>query len=141
MRHYLAVIGVAGMLLAATACNPPDNRDADLKALRDLEVQWVKDIATKDVEKFASYYTDDASLLATGASANGKDAIRAMLKGMLSDPNFSLTFQGTRAEVAKSGELGFTQGTYSMTFSNPETQQPMTDKGKYVTVFKKLADG
>jgi len=142
MRKFLAVIGLTGLLLAVTACNPPDNRDADAKALRDLEAQWVKDIATKDVEKFASYYTDDASFLPPSSPAvTGKAAIRDMLKAMLSDPNFSLTFTGTKAEVAKSGDVGWTQGNYTMTISDPVTKQPVTDKGKYITVFRKGSDG
>jgi ketosteroid isomerase-like protein len=32
-------------------------------------------------------------------------------------------------------------GTYSMTTSAPKGKKPVTDKGKYVTVFRKQADG
>ena len=38
-------------------------RDADIKAVKDVEADWVKDIAAKDADKFASYYSDDASFL------------------------------------------------------------------------------
>jgi ketosteroid isomerase-like protein len=60
---------------------------------------------------------------------------------MLADPNFKLQFEATKADVAKSGDIAYTQGTYSMTMSDPKTKQPVTDKGKYVTVYKKQADG
>jgi ketosteroid isomerase-like protein len=33
------------------------------KAIKDTEAAWSKTSAAKDAEKFASYYTDDASLL------------------------------------------------------------------------------
>ena len=69
MKNYLVALGVAALILVATACTPPDNRETDAKALRELEARWVKDIATKDVEKFASYYTDDASFLPPSAPA------------------------------------------------------------------------
>jgi ketosteroid isomerase-like protein len=43
----------------------------------------------------------------------------------------------SRVEVAKSGDLGYTQGTYTMTTTDPKTKKPVTDKGKC----KKQADG
>src|ERR1039457_2637403 len=61
-------------------------------------------IAAKDFEKFMGYYADDASVLMPNAPAiNGKDAIRAAFKPFFDDPNFAMTFQGSRFEVAKSG--------------------------------------
>ena len=59
----------------------------------------------------------------------------------MDDPNFSLTFATTRADVAKSGDLGYTVGAYTMTMSDPKTKKSITDKGKYVTAYKKQADG
>jgi ketosteroid isomerase-like protein len=35
----------------------------------------------------------------------------------------------------------FTQGTYTMTMTNPKTKKPVTGKGKYLTVYRKQADG
>jgi uncharacterized protein (TIGR02246 family) len=142
MKRRIAAVLTVGFALAAAGCNAPDTRDADVKALKDLEAQWVKDIATKDPEKWVAYYTDDASFLPQGSpTVTGKEALRGLIKSLVSDPNFALTFQSSRQEVGKSGDLGYTQGSYTMTVSNPETKQPMTDKGKYLTVFKKLADG
>ena len=60
---------------------------------------------------------------------------------MLADPNFALTFQSTQAEASKGGDFVYTVGTYSMTVSNPKDKKPVTDKGKYLTVFKKQANG
>jgi ketosteroid isomerase-like protein len=37
--------------------------------------------------------------------------------------------------------LGYTQGTYTLTITDPKTKKPVTDKGKYVTAYKKQADG
>jgi ketosteroid isomerase-like protein len=60
---------------------------------------------------------------------------------MLADPNFSLTFQSTRAMASKGGDMVYSQGTYTMTITEPKTKKLMTDKGKYLTVFTKQADG
>ncbi len=144
---YLRFSMLVSLLLLAftTACTqapPPDTHDADVQALKDTEAAWVKVIAAKDFEKSVSYYADDASVLMPNApTINGKDAIRAAFKPFLDDPNFAMTFQGSRFEVAKSADLGYTQGTYTMTMTDPKTKKPVTDKGKYVTVYKKQADG
>jgi ketosteroid isomerase-like protein len=47
----------------------------------------------------------------------------------------------TRAEASKGGDFVYTIGTYSMTVSNPKDKKPITDRGKYLTVFKKQPDG
>ena len=137
----------ASLLLLAftTACTqapPPDTHDADVQSLKDTEAAWAKAMAAKDFEKSMTYYADDASLLVSNAPAfNGKDAIRAAMKPMFDDANFALAFQASRVEVAKSAELGYTQGTYTMTLTDPRTKKPFTDKGKYLTTYKKQADG
>jgi uncharacterized protein (TIGR02246 family) len=145
MLRYGSLVGCVGLFALTIACTNtavPDTREADIKAVKDAEAAWVKDVATKDVDKFASYYSDDASVLMPNAPIiNGKDNIKAALKPMLADPNFALTFQSTRAEASKGGDLVYTVGTYSMTMSAPKVKKPITDKGKYLTVFKKQADG
>jgi uncharacterized protein (TIGR02246 family) len=119
----------------------PDTRDADIAAVKAAEAAWVKDAATKDVEKFTNYYTDDAVvLLANAPMFDGKEAIKGALKPMLADPNFTIEFHATRAEAAKSGDQVVTVGVYTMTLSGPD-KKPVPDKGKYLTVYKKQADG
>ena len=57
------------------------------------------------------------------------------------DPNFSIRFSTDKAEVAKSGEVGYTHGTYTMTMSDPNTKKPLREKGKYVTIYARQPDG
>lgn len=71
----------------------------------------------------------------------GKDAMRKALQPMLADPNLKLEFSSQRVEVARSGDVAFTQGTYQLTVTNGKTKKPIIDKGTYVTGFKKQADG
>ena len=131
---------------AAGCSNAPapvaDTRDADVRAVHDVEAAWVKDVATKDADKFASYFTDDGAGLYPGApTLNGKAAIKAGMAPFLADPNFSLTFQSTHAEASKGGDMVYSYGTYTLTMTNPKTKKPATDKGKFLTVFEKQADG
>lgn len=121
---------------------PPDTRAADLQAVKDVEAAWVKDVTTKDPDKWASYFAEDGSGLYPGAGIlDGKAAIKAAMTPILADPNFSLTFQSTRAMASKGGDMVYSQGTYTMTMTDPKTKKPMTDKGKYLTVYTKQPDG
>ena len=140
-RSLFACLGLLALTGACTS-TVPDTREADVKAVKNVEAAWVKDIATKDVDKFARYYSDDASLLMPNApTISGRENIRAALKPLLADPNFALTFQATRAEASKGGDFVYTVGTYSMTMSRPADKTVATDQGKYLTVFQKQSDG
>jgi uncharacterized protein (TIGR02246 family) len=144
MKSFAALCPALVLAFIMTACNqaPPDTHDADVKAISDLEAQWNKDYAAKDGDKIASYYADDAVLIVPGTAAiQGKEAIRDSMKGMLADPVFSLKFQPTKVDVAKSGDLGYTWGTYQLTVTDPATKKPVNDHGSYVTTYRKQSDG
>jgi uncharacterized protein (TIGR02246 family) len=142
------LVSLSSFLLVAlagcTSAPPPPVVDvaAEQTKLRDLEAGWVKDAAAKDLEKCVAHYAGDAVLIMPGApAAKGKEAIQAAWKGLLADPNLKLNFSSDRVEISQSGDMATTQGSYTMTMTKPKTKKPMEDKGSYVTVFKKQADG
>ena len=140
LRYGLLLLPL--MFMTGCAVSSPDTHETDVKALKDLETAWVKDANTKDPEKFASYYTEDGSILLPNAPIiTGKAAIRDALKPLFSDPNFALQFSSTKQDVSKSGDLGYTVGTYTLTVTNEKDKKPLNDKGKYSTIYKKQADG
>ena len=148
MKKKLAALCIFAALALFTSCNQApqtqtaDNHDADIQALKDNEAQWNKDYQSKDVEKLLAHYTDDAVLMSPGSPAShGKDAIRTVLSQMVADNALTLSFAADRVEVAKSGDVAYTQGSYTITMTDPTTKKPMNDKGSYVTVYKKQADG
>ncbi len=129
------------LLAACTPAPAPDTRDADAKVIKGLESDWVKAANIKDADAFVAFYTDDASVLMPNAPIfNGKPAIKESMKPLMTDPNFSLTYIPTRVEVSKSGDMAFTQGPYKMSFSDYKGNK-FTDEGKYLTVWRKQADG
>jgi uncharacterized protein (TIGR02246 family) len=138
----LALAAVAAACKSTPPPTPPDTRAADVQAVKDVEAAWLKDVATKDAGKYASYFADDGCALYPGAATTcGREAIKALVTTYYADPNFSFTLQDTRAVASKGGDMVFTQGTYSMTVTNPKTKKSVTDKGKYVTIYMKQADG
>lgn len=144
MKAIFALCSAVVLASAMTGCNqaPPDTHDADVKAINDLEAQWNKDYAARDGDKIESYYAADAVLMAPGEPAmNGREAIHAGIKEMLSDQALTLQFQPTRVDVAKSGDLAYTWGKYQMTMTDPATKKTMNDHGGYVTTYRKQEDG
>ncbi len=125
---------------AATAI--PDTRAIDEAAIRETEAAWVKAFATKEPEKAAAFYADDAaSMLPDTPLMSGRMAIIAGMKPELGDPNFSLVFAPTKVEIAKAGDIAFTQGTFKYTTTDPKTGKRVGQAGNYVEVYKKQADG
>jgi len=147
MNRWFNRTTLLALLLLQVACTQapppaPDTRAADEKAIRDSETQWVKDFASRDMDRIGSHYTDDASVLMPDlAIMTGKDAIRAGLKDVVADPAFAIDLQTAKVEVSKGGDLAYSQGTYTFAGADPKTKKVMAEKGKYVEVYKKQADG
>jgi len=99
-------------------------------------------MASRDIEKMLSHYTDDAVLIAPGAAPmKGKAGIKEGAGPMLADSNFKLVFSPERVDVSKDASMASSQGSYEMTMTNPKTKKPETEKGSYVTVYKKTDAG
>jgi ketosteroid isomerase-like protein len=142
-KSRLALCSCVALILIASACGektPPDTRAADESTIRNLDAQWSKAAAAKDVDGSVSYYSDDASLLAPNAPiASDKHGIRAAWASLLG-PDTSLTWQASKVEVSRSGDLAYVQGVYQLT-SKDARGKPTADNGKFVEVWKKQADG
>ena len=143
--YWGAAFALAVILVGCKQAPPPpapDTHDADVKAIRDLETAAVQAIAAKDLDKACAFYADDASLFMPDAHVfNGIEAIKTAFKPFFTDKNFSFTISSEKADVAKSGDLGYGYGAYTMTMTDPKTKKVLTEKGRYVTVYKKQADG
>jgi uncharacterized protein (TIGR02246 family) len=142
MKRLAILCAAAVMALGVTACNQmSDTHDADVAALKANEAQWVQDYASKDIDKLMAHYADDAVLMVPGEpAAAGKDAIRTSMKLMLTDPALSLKFEPSKVEVAKSGDIAYTQGSYTLSLTDPQTKQLVNDHGSYVTTYRRQAD-
>ena len=135
--------GCLTAVLLAAGCGtsePKDTRAADETTLRSLDAQWAKSAAAKDVDAAVGYYSDDASLLAPNEPiASDKASIRAAWSAMLA-PDTTLNWQASKVEVARSSDLAYIMGTYQLTTADPKAK-PLADRGKFVEVWKKQADG
>lgn len=133
------------IVTAALSCGPtpqsmPDTRAADEAAIRDADIAWSSMAETRDLEAIVSYYTDDVIVLLPNMPAVvGKEAARELNRSMLAI-QLSVKWQPERVEAARSGDIGYARGTYVLTVRGPDGA-PVTDKGNYVEIWKKQADG
>jgi len=136
-----ACVLVAMLSLACQTKTVADTRAADETTLRNLDAEWSKAAGAKDIEKTVSFYSDDALVMPSNSPVlKGHAAARAMWQGMFSLPGFGGGWKATKVEVASSGDLGYVTGTYEINETDA-SGKPKTDKGKYLEVWKKQADG
>ncbi len=90
---------------------------------------------------WAGYFAENGSMVGqTSAPVVGPEAIRARMEPIFANPDFSLRWQPTRAEILIPGELGFTTGRYERHAKTKEGKTEV-EHGTYVSVWRKQADG
>jgi uncharacterized protein (TIGR02246 family) len=131
-------------VFVATACGPSATSDsgaADTAAIQALDERWSATAAKNDLEGTVEFYADDAVLLPPNAPiARDRKSIRESWAGLLG-PNTAVSWKVSKVEIAKSGELGYLYGTYSLAIRDPKGGAPVSDTGKLVEIWKKQADG
>ncbi len=146
VRRILAML--AGAMIAAGVLGSAamgqkglGKKEAAKQSLRDADQAWLKVFAGKDLDKSVQSIEDDGSMLSPNQPiATGHDAVRKQFSDFFALYNFTISWAPERVYVAHSGELGYTSGAYTFSFADASGKQ-MTDKGKYVTVWTKHADG
>jgi ketosteroid isomerase-like protein len=115
----------------------------DLKA----QVQTINDKVARanvagDMEAIYSVYADDIVYMPNYAPMiRGKEAMRKMDKEMEETGAKIISMTLTTLEVSDMGGMVYEIGTYGMAMELPGTQSPWADKGKYVSIYRKLKDG
>jgi ketosteroid isomerase-like protein len=134
-------VSISQTVAAGSPSENASNTQPAERILRDLDAQWSNAAANKDVERTIAYYSDDAIVLPPNAtSATTKDAIRNIWKDLLASPGLVITWNPTRVQLAKSGDLGWVSGTYELTM-NDASGKSTNDRGKYLEVWEKQTDG
>ena len=142
MRRMLAagaLWAVAGAAVSFAGAPPAKvDRAAEEAALKALDKAWSEAAGRKDLDATVAFMADDGETLAPNEPvARTKEAIRASWNGLMQLPDARIYWEAERAQVAASGELGYTSGFYTLTFTGPDGKT-VTDKGKYLEVWNKV---
>jgi ketosteroid isomerase-like protein len=118
----------------------PEPTDDNASTLRQLEAEFMKASAERGSQGYLSYYADDAVEVPNGAPIiQGKINI-AKTMGFLDEKDNHLTWTPVGADISRSGDLGYTYGTYEFRSKDKEGK-PFVDHGKYTSIWKKQIDG
>jgi ketosteroid isomerase-like protein len=129
------------LLMAATSSQAQKKHSTRESAIRAADQGWARVFGAKDLRGSLEFCTNDASFMAPNAPvAVGKDAIGKSFAAFFTLSDVKITWHPIRIEVARSGELGYSTGVYDMSFKDP-AGKTLTDRGKYVTVWKKQPNG
>ena len=136
MRYFF----ILSFLLFLLACS----QSIDIEREREILIQTDKEFALLSVEKgaaeaFNQYLLDNALQLPAGRNpVQGRNNIYDKMKK--NQDNYILDWSPQFAEVAKSGELGYTWGTYTLTYGD-ESGEEQKSYGKYLNIWKKQING
>ena len=146
MKH--AILALA-LCVPLAACNAPAIQNgassaetsAAAEAVKATEADLAAAYKAKDAAKIASFYAADADVVVPFMPLTKGVDQEKTLTASLADPAFGLDFTNARAEVSPAGDMAYTRGTYTVTYTNPGNKEVATQTGNYVTVFRKTAEG
>jgi ketosteroid isomerase-like protein len=111
------------------------------RALRDLDAQWSNAAAAKDLERTIAFYSDDAIVFPPNATrAATKETVRDVWKDFLAAPGLVINWKPSKVKLGHNGAMAWVSGTYELSVSDAGGK-PMNDRGKYLEVWEKQADG
>ena len=143
MRRALWLTSALVLLAGCSQTSTPSlaAQESEVSLLRKAQEAAIEAFASRNADRMVSAYSADASLMLPNSPTLQGEDLRTAIRAMAADPNFSIQFSTDRVEVAKSGEIGYTRGTYTMTMSDRNTKKVLREKGKYVTIYSKQANG
>lgn len=139
MKPTSAVARVAILLILA-ACTPRFPA-ADPQELIEADRAFARATAERGAEGWASFFSDSGRMIPNGqAEVRGRSRIEEAMAPLLSDPDYSLTWEPEGAEISAGGNLGYTWGRYSSRRLAPEGGEQIS-QGRYLTIWRRQTDG
>jgi ketosteroid isomerase-like protein len=135
----LVILALTAVLFASCSQAPDTTKiKAEVQALLDKNAA---EMTSGVIDTTMAQYADDPySLPNNGPLLHGKPAIREFFGKMMAMGMKFTTVKFTNVDVTAAGKYVHDIGTYEMTMEMPG-MGPMTDKGKYITIYERGADG
>lgn len=132
----LIALLAAGLLATSAFAREPKSANGPELLLR-LEAEFAADAAQHGHDAFLHYFAEDGVELDDGGGIVSKEEMR---KQPPWGEGTSLSWNPVHADMAASGDLGYTYGTYVFKHKD-KTGNIVTDYGKYTSIWKKQKDG
>ncbi|MFL6299142.1 MAG: YybH family protein [Terriglobales bacterium] len=139
--HVKRVLLFAILVVSAVGCLAQTKaQERDRQAIAKTEAEFQKARVDRGLEGWLSFFADDTADFTRGKPFSfTKDEMRKRLEKDF-DPADQLTWKAARIEVARSGDLAYSLGTWHLKGKNPKGEE-VEQTGKYLTVWKKQKDG
>ncbi len=140
MKIYYTSFMIIITILLFSSCKSSIDVEAENKKLLDADKKFSQTSIEKgSAEAFNLFLTDDALELPAGnVPIIGRENIYDSMK--VGQHEYQLSWEPQKAEVAMSGEMGYTWGKYIVKF-NDSNGNEITSRGKYLNIWKKQPDG
>ena len=110
----------------------------DIIAIKELHQMWTPAIVEQDFDTLIALYTEDAIVLPpNGPKVQGRAAVLEWMKALPTIADANLTIE----EIDGYGDLAFARGAYFMTMMPEGSSEPIQDRGKFIEIRRKQADG
>jgi len=110
------------------------------QALLDADKAFDLATAERGLDGWMSFFAEDARINTPGGILEGQATLRKFYSGMFARKNFSIRWKPLYAEASQDGTLGYTLGAAEIS-SDDESGVRQKRSGRYLTVWRKLADG
>jgi len=114
--------------------------DAAMAALLQVDRDFAKTGAAKNIDSFMSFIAEDVRFYSEGVMRTGKLIFREGWAKGFADPNWTISWAPLYAEAAQSADVGYTTGSFEIHDKTPDGT-PVVRKGSYVTIWRKQSDG
>jgi len=135
----LSLIVFLFLWISLSSCTSKIDLEKEKNDLLKTDIEFSKTSVEKGAaEAFYLYLTDDAVQLPAGLPPIvGREKIRENMSG---SSKAVLKWEPAKAEVAKSGDLGYTWGNYQVSWTGEDGKTQIL-YGKYLNIWKKQPDG
>jgi ketosteroid isomerase-like protein len=127
------------LLTVATSCTsaPKVDVQAEEKAIRALDEQFVALVAKKDQAGLVAIYAADAVVMPPNApAAKGAEAIGKVFGGLITLPGLSFQLIPETIEIGAAGDMAVDAGSAVMELDTPQGR--VKDTSKYLVAWKKV---
>ncbi len=108
--------------------------------LLDADRAFARAVASGRLDAWVSFFGDSGTQFRAGRPVVGRAAVREFMAPAFADTTWRLTWEPHRAEIAASGDLGYTIGRYESRHRDASGTE-VVRTGSYVTIWRRQPDG
>jgi uncharacterized protein (TIGR02246 family) len=146
MRDGLQIAILTSFLILTIVCRTQpettagEDLEIELEAIKSLMAEYVSGYESKDVDNFVKVFTKDAIRMPpNGLAVVGSQGIRSYYEEWFQEETLDVAVIPKEIEVA--GDWAYAWGTYEASVTPSDGQGSRTDRGKFLNIYRKGADG